>query len=288
MENITRATEIIRNTVAVSWHAGHVELALIELDRRRRRRRQTLVGASVGTGAVALALALAGGRTPAPATPTATRGSPPSPLPVSVPVSVPVPVPDPPRLIVHDHASAPAVAPANAPSHAAAPTGRLLQERIIPRRQVAAERWVSLAGDRRFGEAYGLLRQVPLRQLAGPDELLLAADVARLAGHPEKAVPFLKRVVDEHPREFCAQLAAFSLGKIELDSLGQPEVAARDFAQARGLAPHGGLAQDALAREVEAWARAGARDRARTRAQEYVRLYPDGRRLGAVKELGGI
>jgi transmembrane sensor len=54
------------------------------------------------------------------------------------------------------------------------------------------------------------------------------------------------------------------------------------------MAPSGGLAQDALAREVEAWARAGAADRARSAATEYARLYPTGRRLAAVRDLGGI
>ena len=166
--------------------------------------------------------------------------------------------------------------------------GHLLQQRLVPRRQVAAGRWVTLAGEKRFGEAYGLLRRVPLRDLSDPDDLMLAADVARQAGRPDRAVPFLERVVKEHPSEVSAQLAGFSLGKIYLDNLGAPALAARSFAAVRAMAPGGGLAQDALAREVEAWSRAGESGRARDAALDYSRLYPRGRRLAAVRDLGGI
>src|SRR5262249_7134952 len=130
--------------------------------------------------------------------------------------------------------------------------GHLLQQRLVPRRTVAAARWAALAEQKRFGEAYGLLRQVPMRDLADPDDLLLAADVAPQAGRPERAVPFLERVVKEHPSEFRAQLAGFSLGKVYLDHLDEPVLAARNFAAVRAMAPTGSLAQDALAREVEA------------------------------------
>jgi hypothetical protein len=48
------------------------------------------------------------------------------------------------------------------------------------------------------------------------------------------------------------------------------------------------MAQDALAREVESWSRAGEASLARERAEEYVAAYPNGRRLGAVRRLGGL
>ena len=48
------------------------------------------------------------------------------------------------------------------------------------------------------------------------------------------------------------------------------------------------MAQDALAREVESWSRAGEATLARERAEAYVSLYPKGRRLGAVRRLGGL
>jgi transmembrane sensor len=83
-------------------------------------------------------------------------------------------------------------------------------------------------------------------------------------------------------------LAAFTLGRVLLEELGQPNEAAAAFARAEALAPRGALAQDAIAREVEAWSRAGEVSRARARAEEYLRRYPEGRRIRSVRHFGGI
>jgi transmembrane sensor len=147
--------------------------------------------------------------------------------------------------------------------------------------------WKMLALEGRNREAYALLRD-QRRNLRDPDDLLLAADVARLSGHPADAVPFLERLIKESGYPSKAAMAAFALGRVLMTSLGQPEKAALEFAEARRRAQGGSLAEDALAREVEAWAQAGAPSRARERAQEYLRLYPRGQRLRAVKTFGGL
>jgi hypothetical protein len=295
---VQRAAGLIRDGVGVRWPAGHVEIALIQLQRRRQQRRYATAGATlsvVGVGLIAAlgfggeirgSLAAHGVQLPTFGVRSAVTHK------AAALISPPV---------VAERAPAPAPSPASAAApvvistpiavHAAAEPareGHVLQQRLVPRRQVAAARWVTLAGEKRFGEAYGLLRQVPLNQLSDPNDLMLAADVARQAGRPERAVPFLERVVKEHAGTVSAQLAGFSLGKIYLDNLDEPALAARRFADVRGMAPGGGLAQDALAREVEAWARAGETSRARDGALEYARLYPRGRRLAAVRDLGGI
>jgi hypothetical protein len=48
------------------------------------------------------------------------------------------------------------------------------------------------------------------------------------------------------------------------------------------------LSQDALAREVEALAKAGQSVAARDRALEYVQSYPEGRRIQSVRRYGGV
>ena len=73
-----------------------------------------------------------------------------------------------------------------------------------------------------------------------------------------------------------------------LEKLGQPERAARAFETARTLAPAGSLAQDALAREVEALSKGGNVQKAYVRAQEYLERYPNGRRVRAVQLYGGM
>jgi transmembrane sensor len=115
-------------------------------------------------------------------------------------------------------------------------------------------------------------------------KLLADADRARMAGQFEEGAALLRRLIREHPGDQRAPLAAFSLGRILLGELHRPAEAAQAFARARALAPDGPLAEDALAREVEAWARAGDRDRAQARGAEYLRTYPNGSRAADVTE----
>ena len=117
-------------------------------------------------------------------------------------------------------------------------------------------------------------------------DLLLAADAARLSGHPSEAVPYLERVLRGHASDPRARLAAFTLGRVLLDELGRPREAVDAFAFARSSG--GPLAEDALARQVEAVSRAGDVTRSRELARLYQRLYPNGRRAKAVSRFGGL
>lgn len=149
----------------------------------------------------------------------------------------------------------------------------------------AAWRSLSQSGD--YEGAYRLL----LEESTVEDDsgaLLDAADAARLSGHPEAALRYLREVLDHHRDSPVSPLAAFTMGRILLERLGQPTEAAEAFAIARRLAPQGSLAQDALAREVEAWSKAGHPDEAYQRARQYVTSYPQGRRLHAVQLYGGL
>lgn len=157
------------------------------------------------------------------------------------------------------------------------------------RRPVRAAKpsWRGLIQEGDYTGAYAALRAgSPVED--APDALMDAADAARLSGHPARAVRYLEQVVAGHRRSPVAPLAAFTLGRVLLDRLGQPHGAAEAFARARALSPSGSLAQDALAREVEALSKAGFAGRAHGLAQSYVRSYPAGRRLQAVRRYGGL
>jgi transmembrane sensor len=121
-----------------------------------------------------------------------------------------------------------------------------------------------------------------------PEDLLLAADVARLGGQPDRAVGPLSRIISSHATDSRAPLAAFTLGRTLLDQLGRPRQAAKAFATAQRLDVTGSLSEDALAREVECWSRAGETEQARSRAEAYLTRYPNGRRIQFVRRLGGI
>jgi transmembrane sensor len=149
--------------------------------------------------------------------------------------------------------------------------------------------WRDLAVEGRFDQAYARLSAVPEEALAAdPGGLLLAADVFRLTAHPRAALAPLRRVLEGHAADPRAPLAAFTLGRVLLDDLGEPREAAGAFRAAGDLDPDGSLAEDALAREVEAWSRVGEPSLARDRAQQYVRSFPEGRRLRLVKRFGGL
>jgi transmembrane sensor len=141
------------------------------------------------------------------------------------------------------------------------------------------ERWRVLARAGKHHEAFGSLGRRSVDDLAG---LLLAADAARLSGHPREAAHHLERLIERYPHSGPAHLAAFTLGRLALYELKQPALAARSFARAYALNAEGPLAQDALAREAEAYHRAGDAGRARNAAERYLQRYPNGARAAEV------
>ncbi|HET9931892.1 MAG TPA: FecR domain-containing protein [Polyangiaceae bacterium] len=153
----------------------------------------------------------------------------------------------------------------------------------------APSSWRTLAQDGDYRSAFERMQAEGSNAVRDePGDLLFAADVARLSGHAALALPLLERVLRGHPHDSRAPLAAFTLGRTLLDSLGRPREAADAFGKARRLSPNGALAQDALAREVESWSRAGESVVARQRALEYLERYPGGRREKAVRYHGGL
>ncbi len=147
--------------------------------------------------------------------------------------------------------------------------------------------WRPLAESGSYAEGCAALKQ------AGPNavrddtaDLLLASDTTRLGGCPAEAIPYLERVVHDHTSDPRSSLASFTLGRVFLNELGRPREAAEAFARARKAG--GPLAEDALAREVEAASQAGDTSGSRELAREYLTRYPQGQRLKAVARFGGL
>jgi transmembrane sensor len=147
-------------------------------------------------------------------------------------------------------------------------------------------RFHALAMRGRYAEAYRVLVGAPGVVDSGAEDLMLAADAARLSGHPAEATPYLQQIVRKYRSDERAPLAAFTLGRILLYQLGRPAEAADAFALVRKLLSEGPLSADALAREAEAADRAGQRERARGLAEDYAAKYPTGRRLESVRRYG--
>ena len=130
--------------------------------------------------------------------------------------------------------------------------------------------WQSLGAD-------GLAREVARTDDVA--DLLALADVARLTGHPNEALKPLRQIIGGHAEDPRSAMAAFTLGRVLLDSLGNPVQAGFAFERAIALKLPSSLAEDAQARLVEAYARAGAVAQARAAANVYRTRYPAGRRL---------
>jgi transmembrane sensor len=151
----------------------------------------------------------------------------------------------------------------------------------------AADAFRSRARQHEYVEAFAVMQATPGVVGRSVDDLMLAADVARLSGHPAQAVPYLERVLREHESDPRAPLAAFTLGRT-LFGLGRNQEASRAFARVGALAPASALAEDALARQVEAASRVGDRAAAQGLARQYLKAYPMGRRAAAVREQSGL
>jgi FecR protein len=149
----------------------------------------------------------------------------------------------------------------------------------------ARARFLELARGGEFKAAYQVMAQSPAAVGSSAEDLLLAADAARLSNHPEQAVGYLRRVTTEHASDSRAPLSAFTLGRVLLSQLSRPGEAAEAFALARRLRPSGSLAEDALAREAEARSAAGSVGQARSLAQQYVARYPQGKHLPTMQRL---
>jgi len=198
-------------------------------------------------------------------TPRSTPSITPPPAPITQPTG-PRPIP------VHEAVIDPASHMERAPARPkAAPP--------VPAPAETHETWRELAARGQNDQAYAELGRdgiVSAVSSASVDDLFALADVARLSGHAAEAVPPLQRIVSEHRTDVRTPLAALTLGRVQLRSLGVPGDAVRSLDTAIALGLPAGLAEDADALLVEACSRAGQRERARTAYETYVRAFPAG------------
>jgi transmembrane sensor len=115
------------------------------------------------------------------------------------------------------------------------------------------------------------------------DEALAKADELRAAGDAAGAADMLEASLVDDDRGPAAGLAAFTLGRLALDKLGQPERAARAFARVIALGSPHGLLEDAYARRAEALIRSGDRGAAEAALADLERAFPEARRAPALR-----
>jgi len=151
----------------------------------------------------------------------------------------------------------------------------------------ASQRYRSHVARRDYSGAFAALSHDPALAGDSVEELLVAADVARLSNHPAHAVPYLQRILREHARDERAPMAAFTLGRT-LSGLGRAREAMSTFASMRSTWPASPFGEDALVRQTEAAAKLGDRGAAARLAEQYDREYPKGRRRAEVRRYAGL
>jgi hypothetical protein len=107
-------------------------------------------------------------------------------------------------------------------------------------------------------------------------ELFDEAQRARAEGRPLDAARAFDRLRRGFPRDRRAALAAFELGRLRLDSLGDARGAEEAFREAMALGPRSPFREDAEARRVQALARMGDGAGCAAARDAYLARWPSG------------
>lgn len=173
-------------------------------------------------------------------------------------------------------ASATPVAPSAAPAQApvvAAPVASAEQPTDD------TDRFDELYKARKLKQAYDALGDAGFERAAassGPKRLLELADAARLSGHPRQAAGALDSLRRRYRSDARAGLAALELGRLRLDSFGDPAGALEALRDAQALSRSPSVQEDALARQAQALEALGNHAGCRRVRSDYLKRYPSG------------
>ncbi|HVY49584.1 MAG TPA: FecR family protein [Minicystis sp.] len=181
-------------------------------------------------------------------------------------------------------------APPSAAKPASAPATSVADEASAratapPAPQPAPIGWEEHARAHQYKEAYDALGPDGFRAAVdrgGAEQLFRLAEVARASRHlrdAERAFDALRR---KYRGDARAGLAAFELGRLRLDSLGNPAGAAEALADAIALSPAAPFREDAEARRVQALEASGARAACEKARDAYLARYPGGAHAAVV------
>jgi TolA-binding protein len=128
----------------------------------------------------------------------------------------------------------------------------------------------------------------PEAKPVGARELLEEANEYRREGRLADAARSYETLLSRHPKDGRAGLAAFELGRLRMDRLGDLPGAIQALERAMTLAPGSGFREDAMARVVTAYGRSGNAARCTRARDAYLKRYPEGvHRQTVGKQCGG-
>jgi hypothetical protein len=183
--------------------------------------------------------------------------------------------------------------PAAASAQALAEAGSASPDRPIRGSEVAASAaptWQTMARAGHYRAAFDLASRAGFESecaRVSASELGLLVDVARYAGHVDRAEQAARTLRARFAGKPQAALAAFTLGRIAFDRASDYGDAARWFRVYLSEQPGGGLAREAEGRLMESLARSGQMSQARQVAREYLERYPEGPHARVARQLIG-
>lgn len=113
--------------------------------------------------------------------------------------------------------------------------------------------------------------------------LFEAAREARRDGRPDRAAALYAELLEQHPSDARAGLAAFELGRIRADLLADPRGAADALQRALRTSPGASYRSDALARLVVLYDRLGDTARCRDARSRYLEDFAEGPHAAEVR-----
>lgn len=121
-----------------------------------------------------------------------------------------------------------------------------------------------------------LLPSKSVARESAPEELFEGALAARREGRMEDAALGLEHLLRRYPSDSRAALAAFELGRLQMDALKDERSAAESLTLSLQLSPDAPFAEEALARLVRAYDGLGATASCLHSRDRYLAQYPDG------------
>ena len=115
----------------------------------------------------------------------------------------------------------------------------------------------------------------PTRAAPGVEELLVEAQSKRIARQWQQAALAYRRLIQTHGRSPQGQAARISLAEIQLDQLGQPKAALRNYEAYLAHSHRGALAQEAALGRIQALRRLGRHQEEKRAILAFLRRYPD-------------
>lgn len=115
-------------------------------------------------------------------------------------------------------------------------------------------------------------------------ELFESANSARQAGNAREAATSYEALLHRYPADARAGLAAFELGRLKMDQLGDTRGAIAALQRAVTGAPSSGFREDALARLARAYGTLGKVESCERMRSAYLASYPNGVHAAAVRK----